>query len=611
MRKFTRTEVYDCLRRYWGFTEFRAGQAETVRALLNQRESLTVLPTGGGKSVCFQLPAMLHQGMAVVISPLISLMKDQVDGLRSIGIPAACLNSGMDSDEHRKVIDAIKRGTLKLLYLSPERLSTPGTMKLLESAKMSFWVIDEAHCISHWGHDFREEYRMLGGIRRQFPGVKVHAFTATATKEVKRDILQQLALTDPMINVASVDRPNLTYRVMSRANIMGQICEAIAKHPGQAGIVYCLRRRDVDHISEGLNQRGYKNLPYHAGLPDSQRRAAHEQFKKEGVNLIVATVAFGMGIDRPDIRFVIHAAMPQSIEQYYQETGRAGRDGLPSFCYMFYAGNDYKTWELLTQEAANRQNLIEKLKVIYNLCAQPQCRHRVFVRYFGQEYDQSACRACDFCLGELEMVEDPVSITRKVLACVQSLQKNSRRSFGGGQIALILKGELTDRIRRWGHHENEWFGAMSGESLRYIRYMIEQIAGQDYLARQGEYNTLAVNEAGKRFLEGAPLPIALAKPLFLRRRRENDERAKTAIKHVFAGADADLFEILRKKRKELAQSQNVPPYVVFKDDTLIEIANRKPETREAFASIPGVGQVKLEKYSAPFIAAIKEFLKSK
>ncbi len=576
-------------------------------AILDERETLTILPTGGGKSLCFQLPALLKDGMAVVISPLISLMKDQVDGLKDMGIPAECLNSSQGAAQQRSVIKRIRNAGVKLLYISPERLQTEEMGELLNSVALSFFVVDEAHCISHWGHDFRDEYRHLGIIKDKFPGINIHAFTATATKEVQLDILAQLKFSNPQINIASVDRPNLAYRVMPRANIISQITEVLEKHSREAGIIYCLRRSDVDDISGRLNKLGFKNLPYHAGLSDEERHLNQERFIREEVNIIVATVAFGMGIDRSDIRFVIHAAMPKSIEHYHQETGRAGRDGLLSYCYMFYGGGDFRIWYFFSEQSANREVMLDKLRTMYNFCTQPQCRHKVFVNYFGQEYGQSSCQACDYCLGEVDMVDDPLGVGQKILNCIDNVKYGDDRGFGAGYVANVLKGNLTDQITRWGHQNNPNFAAMSSETLVFIRYLIEQLIGQGFLERQGEYDTLSLTDLGRRLLNGEIIPI-LAKLLVAAKKREISIRQKAKKDKDWAGVDEKLFELLRAKRAELARKQGVPAYIIFGDKSLKDMASGKPTTCEDFSGVFGVGEHKLKIYAEPFINVIKQYL---
>ncbi|MCX5668577.1 MAG: DNA helicase RecQ [Candidatus Omnitrophica bacterium] len=598
--------MFACLKRYWGYTQFRPWQEDTILAILDERETLTILPTGGGKSLCFQLPALLKEGMAVVISPLISLMKDQVDGLKDMGILAECLNSSQTASQQREVIKHIRDNQVKLLYISPERLQTEETMELLRSASLSFFVIDEAHCISHWGHDFRDEYRQLGTIKDNFPGINIHAFTATATKEVQEDILAQLRFVHPRINIASVDRPNLAYRVMPRQSIIPQLTEVLEKHAKEAGIIYCLRRKDVDDISKKLNKLGYKNLPYHAGLTDEERHVNQERFIREEVNIIVATVAFGMGIDRSDIRFVIHAAMPKSIEHYHQETGRAGRDSLPSYCYMFYGGGDFRVWEFFSKKSANYQVMMDKLRIMYNFCTQPQCRHKVFVNYFNQEYQQTSCQACDYCLGEVDMVDDPLELGQKILNCVSSVRYGDDQGFGAGYLANVLKGNSTDQITRWGHQHNPNFAVMSGQTLIFIRYLIEQLIGQGFLERQGEYDTLAMTDLGQKLLNGKVTPI-LAKPLVAEKKKAITARQKAKKAQDFAGVDEELFELLRAKRSELARKHGVPAYIIFGDKSLKDMASRKPTTRLAFSEVFGVGDHKLKIYADHFISVIKQY----
>ena len=599
-------EMSGCLKRYWGYEEFRPWQEETILSVLNNRDSLTVLPTGGGKSLCFQLPALLKEGTAVVISPLISLMKDQVDSLKEMGIAAEYLNSSQAPDEQRSVIERVRRGEVKLLYISPERLQGDWTLSLLKAIEVSFFVIDEAHCISHWGHDFREDYRNLSIIKKEFKGIATHAFTATATKEVQGDILGQLRLDNPLINIASVDRTNLTYRIEMRSEIINQITGVLKKHHREAGIIYCLRRDDVDHISTRLNALGFKNLPYHAGMSDQDRHKYQEQFIGEKVDIIVATVAFGMGIDRPDIRFVVHAAMPKSIEHYHQETGRAGRDGLPAHCYMFYGGNDFRLWSFFLEKSPNNEVMKDKLKIIYNLCAQPQCRHKVFVNYFGQIYDKVSCVACDYCLGEVDTVNDSKEISRKILSCVDGVCYGDGRGFGAGYITNILKGNLTEQISGWRHERLEAFGAMAQESLLFIRYMIEQLLGQGFLKREGEFSTLSVTGLGRQALNGELIPV-LAKPLIAKKKKEIAGKQKESREKEWASVDQGLFEALRRKRSELAQKTGVPAYIIFGDRSLKDMAAKAPITREAFSTVFGVGEQKLKAYSGAFLAVIRSY----
>lgn len=599
-------EMSGCLKRYWGYEEFRPWQEETILSVLNNRDSLTVLPTGGGKSLCFQLPALLTEGTAVVISPLISLMKDQVDSLKEMGIAAEYLNSSQSPDSQKSVIERTRRGEVKLLYISPERLQGDWTLSLLKSIEVSFFVIDEAHCISHWGHDFREDYRNLSIIKEEFKGIATHAFTATATKEVQGDILGQLRFVNPLINIASVDRINLTYRIEMRSEIVHQITGVLKKHPREAGIIYCLRRDDVDNISGRLNALGFKNLPYHAGLADEKRHRYQEQFIGEKVDIIVATVAFGMGIDRPDIRFVIHAAMPKSIEHYHQETGRAGRDGLPAHCYMFYGGNDFRLWSFFLEKSPNNEVMRDKLKIIYNLCAQPQCRHKVFVNYFGQSYDLASCGACDYCLGELDTVADSASISRQVLSCVDSVCYGDGRGFGAGYITNVLKGNLTEQVSGWRHERLEAFGAMAQEPLTFIRYMVEQLLGQGFLKREGEFSTLSLTDSGRQALKGELTPV-LAKPLIAKRKKEVAGKQKESREKEWASVDQGLFEALRCKRGELAQKTGVPAYIIFGDRSLKDMASKAPRTREAFSSVFGVGEHKLKAYSGAFLAVIRSY----
>ncbi|MBU0758784.1 MAG: ATP-dependent DNA helicase [Candidatus Omnitrophica bacterium] len=607
--RYTSGQVLDILKQYWGYDSFRPLQEEIIFSVLEDRESLTVLPTGGGKSLCFQLPALLKDGMAVVISPLISLMKDQVDALKDIGIAAEYLNSSLSPKEHRKIIGLISEQKIKLLYISPERLQGEGTIDLLSSIPIAFFVIDEAHCISHWGHDFRADYRNLRIIRKVFPYISVHAFTATATKEVRDDIVAQLGFDNAKIHIAPVDRANLTYRITPRSNIIKQITDTLEKHPGEPGIIYCLRRDDVDTISKKLNKLGFKNRPYHAGLTDEIRHANQDKFINEDVDIIVATVAFGMGIDRSNIRFIIHAAMPKSLEYYHQETGRAGRDSLASYCYMFFGGNDYRVWKFLSEKSANQDTLVMKLNTVYNFCSKPQCRHKAIANYFNQAYEKDSCESCDYCLGEFDMMEDPLKVGQDILFSVYEATQDISFGFGAGHIASILKGHLSDNIERRGHHNLSRFGAMAGQSIEFIRYMIEQMIGQDFLVREGEYSTLSLTESGVKVLRGEVTPL-LVKPLLAKKKKEIAKKTRELKEREWQGIDHDLFQLLREKRAELAKKQGVPAFIIFGDRSLKDMAAIKPTTKEQFTAVFGVGEKKARTYAGSFTAVIKGYIKA-
>jgi ATP-dependent DNA helicase RecQ len=603
----SRQQMQEILKKYWGYTSFLPLQEETISSILAGRDTLTMLATGGGKSLCFQLPALMKEGMAVVISPLISLMKDQVDSLKDMGIAAAVLNSSLAPEEQGRVVGRVEDGKVKLLYISPERLQQERTRQLLQSVPLSFFVIDEAHCISHWGHDFREDYRNLRIIKETFRPISVHAFTATATEEVQKDILGELRLENPKTHIGPVDRPNLTYRVRPRAQLISQVTDLLKKHAGEAGIIYCLRRDDVDTLSARLNALGFKNLPYHAGMDDDTRRLHQERFAREEIDVMVATIAFGMGIDRSNIRFVIHAAMPKSIEHYHQETGRAGRDGLPASCYLFYGGSDYLTWKSLLEESPHKEVMLDKLQRLYHFCSQPHCRHRVLVEYFGQDYEKNSCEACDYCLNELEMVEDPLSVGQKILSCVYRVQQVSGIGFGAGHIANVLKGNQSDQVETWGHHGLSTFGLMADESVAFIRYMIEQLIGQGFLRREGEFSTLSLSDSARKILKGELTPV-LVKPLVAAKKKEIAQKGRKKKEEEWAEIDQELFQVLRGKRAELARTQGVPAFIIFGDKSLRDMARIKPITREAFATVYGVGDYKLGAYADAFLAVIKNFL---
>ncbi len=591
----------DALRQFWGYDSFRPLQLEAMSDIMAQRDSLVVLPTGGGKSLCYQVPAVCRPGLAVVVSPLISLMKDQVDALTDCGVPAACVNSTLSDSERRDVANRVRAGELRLLYLAPERLVQPRTIEFLRSASVSFVAIDEAHCISQWGHDFRPEYRDLATLRDALPGVSLHAFTATATEEVRRDIVSALNLREPSVLVGSFDRPNLRYRVEKRSGGIDQIRSVLEKHPGESGIIYCISRAKVEQTSATLNSLGYRTRPYHAGLADHERQQHQNEFIAEDIDTIVATVAFGMGIDKSNVRYVIHAGMPKSLEHYQQEAGRAGRDGLEADCVLLYSMADYRTWQHILRdgEAANFESATTSLNQIADYCGSVVCRHRTLVEHFGEAWTRDSCGACDVCLGDLRLVDDPVTVARKILS---SVVRQGQR-FGGDYTALVLRGSADQRIRANGHDQLSTYGLLAAESKKTIRDWIEQLVSQGFLRKAGEFNVLEVTEAGVALLRGDG-QVRLLQPSAAT--KATTARAESA-DVSWEGVNRTLFDELRELRRELAAERGVPPYIVFNDATLREMARLQPQSAEQLHAIKGVGQKKLADYGDVFLTKIRKF----
>ena len=588
------------LRDVWGYDSFRPLQEKSIRAVLERRDSLTVLPTGGGKSLCFQVPALCLEGMAVVVSPLISLMKDQVDALHACGVSAAYVNSSQSNDEKRIVADRIRAGTLKLLYVAPERLLTERMIDFLRQTKISFFAIDEAHCISNWGHDFRPEYRGLRVLKDHFPAASMHAYTATASAPVRDDIAAQLGLNGAEILVGDFDRPNLVYRMLRANGRIQQVMEVIARHKGESCIVYCISRKEVERTAQVLQQMGVSALPYHAGLDDGQRKANQDAFIKEQCDVIVATVAFGMGIDKSNVRCVVHAGMPKSIEHYQQESGRAGRDGLESECLMLYSGSDLVTWKKLMEgdSQSATEGAIKSLYAMNDLCMSPTCRHRAIVEYFGQTYAKTDCQACDVCLDEVELAEDPITISQKILSCVIRLEER----FGALHTAKVLTGSKEARIVELKHDQLSTFGLLANEGLQAVKIWIDQLINQDFLKRTGEYQVLSLTESGRRLLrrDGNPRLTAAAVAT-------SKKSSGAAGEPSWDGVDRGLFEALRKMRSELALAKSVPAYVIFGDETLRELARYRPVTVEQFGKIRGVGEQKKKDFAELFVEAISSY----
>mgnify|MGYP006285388595 CR=1 FL=1 len=590
--------LHDTLQKYWGYDSFLPLQREAMESVLEGRDSLVVLPTGGGKSLCYQAPAVELPGTAVIVSPLISLMKDQVDALEECGVAAARVDSSLPYPDRQKVIARFHAGGLKLLYVSPERLMSERFAHVLRGGDVSFIAVDEVHCVSMWGHDFRPEYRKLGALKNHFPDIALHAYTATATRRVRKDIVETLGLESPEVLVGSFDRPNLVYRARRRANELDQVCEVIERHPGESGIVYCIRRKDVDEMAGSLEARGYSVLPYHAGMEPEERKSNQNAFSMGEVDIIVATVAFGMGIDKPDVRYVVHAGMTKTLEHYQQQSGRAGRDGLEAECWIFYSGSDYHTWKFLLSgsDAESQRIHLQKLSDMYGFCCDVSCRHRMLVEYFGQEYEKDNCGACDFCLGEVNCLENSLETAQKILSCVARLDQR----YGAGYTANVLIGSNAERVVQSRHDELSTWGLLSEYPARQVRNWIEQLVAQQCLSRTKQYKVLKLTRRGMEVLRGERRP-RLSKP------RQKRVKASRVQGEVWEEVDLRLFERLRALRKDLADRRGVPAYVVFGDATLRGICRRRPETPEEFREVKGVGEKKCRRYADVFIEAIQEF----
>jgi len=584
----------------FGYPTFRGDQEAAINAALDGQDSLVLQPTGGGKSVCYQIPAMLMDGVTLVVSPLIALMQDQVAALDILGIDAAFLNSTLSGEEQSAIYRRLASGEIRLLYVAPERLMQSQTIRRLQSVDVALIAIDEAHCVSQWGHDFRSDYLSLGQLADNFPGVPRMALTATATAEVRSEIIEQLRLVDPQRFVAKFDRPNIRYQVQSKVDAKRQLLTLMADHRGDAGIVYCMSRKKTESTAEWLCKEGFVALPYHAGL-DAATRAEHQhRFVTEDGVVIVATIAFGMGIDKPDVRFIAHLDLPKSMESYYQETGRAGRDGEPSVAWMVYGLQDVVRLSQMVETSqagdARKRNDRAKLDALLGWCEVTDCRRRSLLAYFGDEIEQD-CGNCDVCLTPPE-VFDGTEVARKILSAVY----RTGQRFGAVHVIDVLLGKDTEKVRQHGHNELAVFGIGGELDQKQWRSVLRQLVVLGLITVDSAgYGALQLSEKSRPLLRGE-VDLPLRRDLLVASKARKPKRKAVDM----ADEDRGLFDALRECRKELAEENSVPPYVIFHDATLMQMAAEKPTTPDSLLEISGVGQTKLERYGAKFLQVISD-----
>lgn len=594
-----RSQAQEILRRVYGYDAFRGSQAEIIEHVTGGEDALVLMPTGGGKSLCYQIPALIQSGMGVVVSPLIALMQDQVQALLQLGVRAAFLNSSLSGVDQAAVISRVQAGEIDLLYIAPERLLQAETLAWLKACPLALFAIDEAHCVSAWGHDFRRDYLELHQLADEFPDIPRVALTATADPRTREDIVARLALHNPRLFVEGFDRPNICYSVTHKHAPREQLLQFLSEHQGESGIVYCLSRKSVDTTAQWLYQRGFAALPYHAGMDSEQRAANQHRFLHEEAVIIVATIAFGMGIDKPDVRFVAHMDLPKSVEAYYQETGRAGRDGAPADAWMIYGLQDVVRLARMADEsqADETQKRIEqtKLNALLGWCEVTTCRRRHLLAYFGDTATQD-CGNCDVCLRP-PLTWDGTEGGQKALSCVY----RTGQRFGAGHVIDVLRGQNTEKVRRFGHDSLSTFGIGADLKEEQWRSIFRQLVVRGFLeVDHGRYGALCLTEASRGLLRGEiqlTLREDTSKP-----KRKRVSRADIELELE----EEDLFEALKGLRRELADSNGVPPYVIFHDATLMQMVREQPSGPAELMDISGVGQAKMQKYGEVFLAAIRE-----
>lgn len=595
-------QARDILQKVFGYDDFRLNQADIIGTVIRGDDVLALMPTGGGKSLCYQIPAMVRDGAGIVVSPLIALMQDQVDALRQLGVRAAFLNSTQDYQTRMRTADDLKAGELDLLYVAPERLLTEQMLDFLEQIRLALFAIDEAHCVSQWGHDFRKEYQRLSQLHERFPKVPRIAMTATADQRTREEIIKQLDLHNAAVYINSFDRPNIRYTINEEANAREQLLRFIRfEHEGDTGIVYCLSRRKVEDVAEWLCVEGYTALPYHAGLSDEERRQNQQRFLREESIIIVATIAFGMGIDKPDVRFVAHLNLPKSIEAYYQETGRAGRDGQPASAWMSYGLQDVIKLRQMTQKSdANEQYKRVshyKLESMLGLCELINCRRQALLGYFGEKLPKP-CGNCDNCLNPPQ-AWDATEAAQKAI----SVAYRTGQLFGVNYLVDVLLGREHVRIQQNRHHQLQVYGVGAELNNAEWRGLYRQLIALGYLnVDAAGHGSLKLTEKCRPLLRGETA-LALRK---LERARQAARTKSSTTRSRVRACDAGLFEALRALRLELAKKQGVPPYVIFHDSTLVEMASKRPDSPEAMRHISGVGEAKLKRYGRAFMRVIEQ-----
>ena len=587
------------LKDVFGYTEYRGHQEETIAAAMAGRDSLVLQPTGGGKSLCYQIPAILSDGVTLVVSPLIALMQDQVAALEQLNIDAAFLNSTLTIAAQRQVFERLESNQLRLLYIAPERLMQEQTLERLKSFHVNLIAIDEAHCISQWGHDFREDYLTLGELTRHFPGVPRMALTATATSKVRAEIIERLELDDPDQFIARFDRPNIRYLVQNKQDAKRQLLGFLLDHQGDAGIIYCMSRKKTEATATWLLNEGFDALPYHAGLPAATRAENQGRFLRDDGVVIVATIAFGMGIDKPDVRFIAHLDLPKSMESYYQETGRAGRDGQPATAWMVYGLQDVVRLRQMvdgsTASESHKRNERVKLDALLGWCEGTECRRRTLLAYFGDALEED-CGNCDVCLTPPE-VFDGTEVAQKILSAVY----RTGQRFGAVHVIDVLMGKDNEKIRQHRHNDLSVYGIGQELGQQQWRSILRQLVVLGLLSVDtAGYGAIQLTETSRRLLRGE-VELPLRRDLLVERKTKKSKPKLSAV----AEEDRDLWEALRECRMRLATENNVPPYVIFHDAALMQMAIDKPQTTKEFLEISGVGQTKLERYGTEFLDVVR------